>query len=755
MLRRTAVLIFLAGFFCTACAFAQTTIIRKIEVKGNINIPDTPVLEAIGMRPGDDFSSSRLREDLRSIYKMGYFLDASVEVEEFEDGLKLIFSLKEKPDVGEIKFEGRKSVWESTLKDALDIKKGDTCACDEVRLKQNERKILDIYEERGFPFTAVTHEIETKKDAANIKFTIKEGRRVKVDEMNFLGNRAYNSKQLLAKMQVKPGKWYSERKLEEDIDKLADFYRSEGYILIGIDPPDAAYRAPSAAYPEKEKAKEKFVIDIKLHEGTRIKVDRIQIKGNSIFTEKEVRDSLSTKEKVIFNQSKFIEDMRNLQGKYAEKGYILCRIVPLTDIQEESGIISIIVDIQEEELVYIEKIKITGNAITKDKVVRRELTVREGEVFNTQKIIRSRQKIYNLGFFEEVDISTEPGSEKGKMLLVVTVKEKRTGMVSFGAGYNSLDGLLGYLEYSQNNFLGLGQFLSLKWEFGAQKQNIEASFTEPWFLDTPTSIGVDIFHTIRERTEYYYTEKRVGGALKVGRLITDYDKIYMQYKYENVEVYNVGDSASQDVKDQAGTNVTSSMAFSYVRDTRDNIFDATQGIYLNISERLAGGILGGGNNFHSPTMDFSTYSKLFGLKWLVLAFHMRAGIIDSFGASADVPVYEKFYGGGADTIRGYPERCLPQDATGGKSLLYTNTEIRFPIPGTEGLLKGIVFFDMGNLWKDTEINLNTLKKSAGFGIRINTPVGTIRFDFGYRFSSAGNYIAADRWEPHFSIGQLF
>jgi len=134
---------------------------------------------------------------------------------------------------------------------------------------------------------------------------------------------------------------------------------------------------------------------------------------------------------------------------------------------------------------------------------------------------------------------------------------------------------------------------------------------------------------------------------------------------------------------------------------------------------------------------------------------MRAGIIDSFGASADVPVYEKFYGGGADTIRGYPERCLPQDATGGKSLLYTNTEIRFPIPGTEGLLKGIVFFDMGNLWKDTEINLNTLKKSAGFGIRINTPVGTIRFDFGYRFSSAGNYIAADRWEPHFSIGQLF
>lgn len=217
----------------------------------------------------------------------------------------------------------------------------------------------------------------------------------------------------------------------------------------------------------------------------------------------------------------------------------------------------------------------------------------------------------------------------------------------------------------------------------------------------------------------------------------------------------MADSASQDVKNQKGVSTTSSMAFSYVRDTRDNIFDASSGLYLNLSAQVAGGILGGSNNFYRPSLDFSTYSKLFGFKWMVLAFHLRAGIVNSYGSSAEVPVTEKYYGGGADTVRGYPDRCLPAGATGGKSLLYSNTELRFPIPGTENLLKGIVFFDIGNLWKDTEINLDSLKKSAGFGIRINTPVGTIRFDFGYRFDSAGSYIAKDRWEPHFSIGQMF
>ena len=487
-------------------AFSQSTLIKKIEVRGAELIKETEVMDVVSTRPGDDFSSSRLREDLRSIYKIGCFTDASIEVEDFEGGLKVIFALKEKPGIGEIKFKGRKSVWESTLKDALDIKKGDTCSCDEIKLKQNERKILDAYEERGFPYAAVTHEIELVKGAANITFTVSEGRRVKVDELNFYGNKAYTSKFLAGKIQVRQGKWFSQKKLDDDIDKLADFYRDEGYILVGIDPPSAGFRPAAQAAAGKEK--EKFVIEVRIAEGTRIKVESLQIKGNTIFTEKEIRGRLSTKEKAVFNQSRFIEDMKNLQNMYAERGYILCKIVPLTDIQEDSGIISVIVDIQEENLVYIEKVKIEGNIITKDKVIRRELTVREGEVFNTQKVIRSRQKIYNLGFFDEVDITTEPGNEKGKMFLVVTVKEKRTGMMSFGAGYNSLDGLLGYLEYSQNNLFGLGQFFSVKWEFGAQKQNIETSYTDPWFLDTPTSVGIDLYHTIRDITSYYYTEKK-------------------------------------------------------------------------------------------------------------------------------------------------------------------------------------------------------------------------------------------------------
>lgn len=736
-LKRIAILTITILLVCASDLLAQSTIIRKIEITGNKVVKKEEIMELISTRVGDDFSSSRLREDLRSIYKMGYFSDASIEAEECKDteGLVITFKLKERMSIGEIKFVGNKSIWANTIQDVLDIHKGDTCTLDEVKLLQNKRKILDLYEDKGYPFASIESKIEVKKGLANITFFIKEGNRVEIKNISITGNKALTSKTVLRKIETGIGKRYSERELEKGLEKLADFYREEGYILIEIPPPKVSFDTEG----------KKVFIDILINEGSQIKIGKIQIRGNTIFSTSEIQEKFSIKEGAIFNPNRFVEDLRYLQSRYYERGYILARVTPLTDIDEEKGIVSIVVEIGEEELVYIEGIKIEGNVSTKEKVIRRELIVKPGEIFNTQKIWRSRQKIYNLGFFEEVDIATEPGSEKGKMFLVVKVKEKRTAMMSFGAGYNSIDGFLGYLEVAWNNFRGLGEYLSGKVEVGPKKLNFEISFTEPWLLDTPTSLGASLYHTTRDRTEYFYKEKRIGGNLTVGRLISDFDKIYLGYRYESVEVFDVGETASSDVK--SGINVTSSMSISYGRDTRDNRFDASSGIYFNLSTEVAGGIFGGNYNFYRSIFDFSTYYRLF-FKWLVLALHLRAGMVDYYFPSTEVPIYERFYAGGADTIRGYLERSLPAGATGGKAILYGNAEVRFPIPGTENMLKGIIFYDIGNAWRELEVNLDQLKKGTGFGIRINLPVGALRFDIGYSIDRGG-------WEPHFSIGQMF
>jgi len=736
-LKKITILIIAMVLVYATDILAQSTIIRKIEIVGSKTVKEENIRDLIKTRPGDDFSSSKLREDLKSIYKMGSFSDVSIEAEECTDGLKIIFNLKEKMGTGEIKFTGNKSIWSSTIQEALDIHKGDTCSFDTLSLTRNKMKILNLYKDKGYPTASIDAKIEVKKELANITFLIKEGNRVDIKKIYFKGNKAFPSKILMKKMEIGIGKRYNEKALESGLEKLADFYRDEGYILISI-------LSHKTSFDDERK---KAFIDVVLNEGPQIKIRRIQVRGNTVFSAADIQEKMFTKEGRVFNQSKFIEDLRFLQSRYYERGYILTRVMPLTDIDEDSGTISIVLEISEEELIYIEEIKIEGNIATKDKIIRRELTVKRGEVFNTQKIWRSRQKIYNLGFFEEVDITTEPGNEKGKMFLVVKVKEKRTGMMSFGAGYNSIDGFLGYLELSQNNFRGLGEFLSGKVEIGPKKLNFEISFTEPWLLDTPTSLGFSLYHTTRDRIEYYYKEKRIGGNLTVGRAISDFDKIYLGYKYESVEIFDVGENATSDVKSQKGINATSSMSLSYARDTRDNRFDASSGIYLNLSTEVAGGILGGNYHFYRPILDVSNYYKLF-FKWLVLGLHLRAGMIDSYLPSTEVPVYEKFYAGGADTIRGYPERSLPSGATGGKAILYGNTEIRFPIPGTQNMLKGIIFYDIGNAWKELEVNFDQLKKGVGFGIRINLPVGALRFDMGY---------GIDRrvWEPHFSIGQMF
>lgn len=717
---------------------AQSTIIRKIGIVGNKIVKEEEIKDLIATRTGDDFSISRLREDLRSIYKTGYFSDVSIEAEPCTDGLKIIFKLEEKIGTGEIKFTGNKSVWSSTIQDVLDIHKGDTCSFDTASLQRNKKKILDLYKDKGFPFASVEAKVETnKKGLAVITFLIKEGNKTEIKRIGFRGNKTFPSKILQKKMEIGVGRSYSEKELEEGVEKLADFYRDEGYILIDITSPKTSFDTEG----------KKAFIDITVNEGLQIKVSRFQLRGNTVFSNLDIQEKMSIKEGSIFNQSKFIEDLRYLQSRYYERGYILTKIIPLTDIDEESGAVSIVLEINEEDLVYIEGVKIEGNLATKDKVIRRELTVKPGEIFNTQKIWRSRQKIYNLGFFEEVDITTEPGSEKGKMFLVVKVKEKRTAMMSFGAGYNSVDGFLGYLEMSWNNFRGLGEFLSGKVEVGPKKLNFEISFTEPWLFDTPTSLGLSLYHTTRDRFEYYYKEKRIGGSMTVGRAITDYDKIYLGYKHESVEIFDVGESATSDVQSQKGVNATSSMSISYARDTRDNRFDASSGMYLSLSTEIAGGILGGNYHFYRSVFDLSTYYRIIP-KWLVLALHLRTGLVDSYLPSTSVPVYERFYAGGADTIRGYPERSLPVGATGGKTIFYGNAELRFPIPGTENMLKGIVFYDIGNAWKELEINLDQLRRGVGFGIRINLPVGALRFDMGYS-------IDRNVWEPHFSIGQMF
>ena len=512
-------------------------------------------------------------------------------------------------------------------------------------------------------------------------------------------------------------------------------------------------------------------VHLKLSEGLQHRVGQIAITGTSVIPERELHLLLTLKPGAVYNTEALQDDLRAVKQYYGDRGYINTDVVPEPRLDPTSKRVNLTYRITEHELVYVEHIEIRGNLRTKDAVIRRELRVNPGEPFDGHKVRRSIDRLYNLGFFEEVNVETEPTGKPNREDLVVEVKEAKTGSISFGGGFSSIDRVVGLVELEQRNFdllnvpkfTGAGQDLRLRAEVGTVRRFFDLSFTEPWIFGYPLSFGFDAFNRTRLRSSslgFGFEEERRGGGVRFGKEFTDTVRGDLAYQLFRTEISDIVAEASQDLKAEQGRSDISVGSISLSWDTRDNRFDPTRGVVVFSAADLAGGVLAGDKEFYRIQGGVSTYLPHFNR--LVLESRVRAGIVDDYSDTPEVPIFERFFAGGANTVRGFRERRVgPRDATsndpiGGEAVLIATLEEVMTIVQDERgkpILKGSVFWDVGNVWRRVNEFGESVESGTGVGMRVNTPIGPVRVDVGFPITRLRDEKRRPRL--HFNISRSF
>jgi outer membrane protein insertion porin family len=736
-------------------------VVTAIEAKNNKSISSATILAKVQTVVGKPFSQAIVNQDLKRLYATDFFTDISIDVEDNEGGVKVVFVVTEKPIVDKVLFEGNKIIRQDRLLPLVKTKSGQML--NYRTLKSDTEAISGIYEKNGFQLAKIQYKVnlDEKTNKGTVVFEISEEARVRIKKILIDGNAAFRDKRILKLLSTRrsglfQSGFYKKETLDSDLEKIADFYKKEGYMDVAVD--------KDLRYDNKGRD---LYITIKIKEGKKYLVGVIKIVGNKIFPEFKLRSNLVMLPHSIFSQEGLRSDVVRLQEYYFHDGYISCRINGDNVLNSGTGNIDITYNISEGELAYVDRIEIRGNIKTKDEVVRRELRIYPGEKFDGDKLRRSKERLYNLGYFEEINYDVEPGSTENKKNLVVSVKEAKTGEFSFGGGYSSIDKVIGFVDVTQRNFdimnwptfTGGGQILKLHTDIGSIRQDAILSFTEPWIFGYPYLFGFDAFTRTNYRSTdvgYAYDEKDVGGDLRFGKEFTDYDRADLTYTLENIKIGNIDSASSSELLAEEGANNIYSLGLALTHDTRDNVYNPTKGLLGVGTVDYAGGVLGGDKNFTRFTLSSSVFFTSFGTN--VLELRGKAGTIDDFGNSTSVPIYERFFLGGGNTIRGYKERSIgpldpvTQDPIGGKSLLMGTAEYTVPLVK---VIKAAAFYDIGNVWPSvSQIGFKDLKAGTGVGLRIKTPLGPVKLDYGFPLSATeSNEKKTPRF--HFSMSRGF
>ncbi|MBN3038295.1 MAG: outer membrane protein assembly factor BamA [Candidatus Omnitrophica bacterium] len=711
--------------------------VTKVDVVGNKNISSATIISKVRTREAKPFSQIVASDDLKRLYALGYFSDIKIDLRETEEGVEVIFQVQELPIISSITLSGNKSIKTEKLNKSIKSKMEDFFNIQQ--LKQDMRDIQKTYEAKGFPLTDIDYEMKVNEETnkADIIINIVEKERIKIRDIFVEGNVAFKDKKILKLMRTRKDTWftsglYKKEIFDLDLERIVAFYNQNGYLDVQV--------SHKIEYgPERKR----MYITINIEEGKQYKVGNITIEGESIFPEVAIRERLVMNSDTVFNKDDLRKDLSNIQSFYFEKGYISAEVAADTSLNAQTGKMDIAYQIREDELAYINKIKIRGNTKTKDMVIRRELRSYPGEPFDGNQLKRSKERLYNLGYFQEVSYDTEDTNVPNKKDLVVNVKEAKTGEFAFGAGFSSVERFIGFVEVAQRNFditnwhtfTGAGQDLRVRAEIGTARQEYDISFTEPWIFGYPLSFGVDGYNSVRERsgvTGYSYDERRTGGDIRLGKEFTEHLRADTMYKLENVEISDVPDNASQGLRDEEGENTVSSLSLGLTHDTRDNVFSPSKGLVLFGSGEVAGGFLGQDKDFFKVGGSCNFYHTL--IAKLLVELKMVAGGAGTYDDTDVLPIYERYYLGGANTIRGYEERTVgPKDISGepigGESMIYGSCELTYPI---FEMIKVATFYDFGNVWEKLgEIGTGDYKYSVGVGVRVKTPVGPVKLDYGY------------------------
>ncbi|MDX1774984.1 MAG: outer membrane protein assembly factor BamA [Desulfobulbales bacterium] len=732
----------------------RSFLVASITPEGNTRIDSGAILRNISSRPGDIYETEQLRNDIKNVFKMGYFDDVRIRVKDTEKGKAVIFEVKEKPVVGQVGISGRKELKEDDIREVISIIPN--TILNSQRIRESVDNIKSLYKSKGFYNTDVTPELSyPKADRVNIEFSITEGEKVYIKDIKFVGNDSFKESQLKKAMGTKEKgllSWFTDSGvltrdiLEQDTARITSFYHHHGFIeaTVGI--------------PEITQDGEWLYITIDISEGNRYRVGTIEFNGDIIGNKEELSNMLRINDEEYLSRNILREDILRLNDFYAENGYAFAEATPTVRTDKEQKLVDITIDINKGDLVYINRINIRGNTRTRDKVIRRALLIREKGIFDAKALRLSHQRLMRLNFFEDVSITPEPTPDKTKMDLKVEVKEKPTGAFSVGAGYSSVDGLMFMAEISQDNFLGRGQRLALSANISGSTTRYNLSFTEPHFYDSQLMVGLDFYNWLREYDTY--TRDSRGAAFRFGYPVWELWNASFSYGYDDTELTDVDlENAAPSIIESMNVNVTSYVTFNLSRDTRNNLFATTRGSHNILHTKYAGGFLSGDSQF--TKVDGSTSWFFPGFFFDETAFHIRLSAGQVWENEDDkLPDFEKFYLGGINTIRGFETRSIAVEVTdpesgetykvGGKNMWFANLEYLFPIV-KQGGLRGLVFYDAGNVYAE-DWDFDDIKQSVGAGLRWLSPMGPMRIEWGYVIDPEPGEDSSN-WE--FAIGGSF
>lgn len=711
-------------------------VITSVQIQGNVRAEPESIRSHLQLKEGQPFDPAAADRSLKALFGTGLFSDVVIEMQ----GSTLVVKVIENPIINRVAFEGNRKIEDDKLRDEIQSRPRQVFT--RARVQADVERILTIYRRSGRYNASVEPKIiKLEQGRVDLVFEINEGDVTTVQRISFVGNEAFSDGTLREKIRTSESAWYrflssADRydpdRLNLDRELLRKFYLSEGY---------ADFRVVSAV-AELAPDREGFFITFTISEGDRYKFGTVEVSTRFQGLDVDVLQSYLTMSSGEWYDADEVEkSVTALTDLVGSLGYAFVEVRPNIRRNKDTLTIDVTFDVQEGPRVYVERINISGNTRTLDKVIRREFRLAEGDAFSTAKVRRSQQRLRNLGFFEKVDISASPGSAPDRTNIEVEVVEQSTGDISFGAGYSTTSGPVGDIGIKERNLLGKGQELRFGISVGTLSTLIDLSFTEPYFLDRPMSAGIDVFRTSNDRQQVAsYSDRSIGFALRAGWAYSEHTRQTVRYTLRQTDIFNVQPWASTVVQANAGTSVVSEVGETIAWDTRDTRLNTTKGFLLRNSMAVAGLI--GTEQYYRTTADAVYYQSLF--EDVIISVGGSAGLVVPYNNSS-LRLNNLFFIGG-DTLRGFrvggigPRDSVTTDALGGTYFYTGTTELSFPLglPKEIGLL-GKAFMDVGSLWglggpavySSTVLTSTTMRVSTGLGIQWVSPFGPIRIDYAF------------------------
>jgi len=704
--------------------------IAAITVTGAQRIEDSTILSYLAAKAGDEFDEDTLDASLKALFETGMFADVTLR----REGDDLVVSVTENPIINRIAFEGNKRIEGDELESEIQMRP--RVVFTRGRVQADTDRILELYRRNGRFAAKVTPQVvKLDQNRVDLIFTIDEGPKTTIGRIGFIGNEAFSDGQLREEVRTRESRWYrffttddtyDPDRLAFDKELLRRFYLTNGY---------ADFRVASAV-AELSPGGDEFFLTFTLEEGPRYKFGRVAVESSvAKLDAKDLEPMVDLMPGDWYDALAIDKEILKLTDDLAARQMPFVEVVPQMVRNAEEQTIDITLAVGEGPRTFVERIDISGNARTMDEVVRREFQLSEGDALNSAKLATSEKQVNDLGFFEKVDVNVAPGSAPDQKVINVKVAEQSTGDMSIGAGYSTADGMLADLSIRERNLLGKGQDLSLSTTLSSQKNEIDLSFTEPYFMDRDISAGFDIFNITRDQqSESSYDQEQIGFGLRLGYPLSPKLRQRLTYRLEKSTIGNVDPAASIYIRGQEGSRTTSMVGNELTLDARNSKLDPSEGYILRMNNELAG--LGGSTRFFRNKLTAALYYPL-SQEW-VMNFTGEGGIV--WGLGKDVNIADRYFLGG-DNLRGFknggvgPRDTATGDSLGGNHYVRGSAELAFPLglPSELGI-RAHVFGDAGTLGSvdstgATVVDEDALRASVGAGISWRSPMGPIRFDY--------------------------